>query len=189
MKRGDWIGGNSLHVLVNGEEYFPAVFAAIEAARREVLVETFILFEDKVGLALHAVLLGAAKRGVRVDVTVDGFGSPALSTNFVGALTEAGVRLHVFDPPPRQHDRALHASTTHVDSVQPQQRPARGKGLRRHAVGLHEHFLQSCTTVQRFVGVLLPIIEIAGDDHQRIVRQTFDQPAQALHLFAAVRFT
>lgn len=100
-KRERWTDGNRLRLLENGEEFFPSVFAAIEAAEREVIIETFILFEDKVGLALQAVLIAAARRGVQVDVTVDGFGSPALSSGFVDALTAAGVRLHVFDPPPR----------------------------------------------------------------------------------------
>jgi cardiolipin synthase len=98
---GDWVAGNRFHLLENGEDYFPAVFAAIESARREVLLETFILFEDKVGLALRAVLIDAAQRGVRVEATIDGFGSNALSARFVEGLAEAGVKLHVFDPPPR----------------------------------------------------------------------------------------
>jgi cardiolipin synthase A/B len=55
------------------------VFEAIDAARTEVIVETFILFEDKVGLALHQCLVRAARRGVRVDLLVDGFGSSELS--------------------------------------------------------------------------------------------------------------
>lgn len=93
-----WIGGNSLRLLENGEAYFPAVFDAIRAARHEVIVETFILFEDKVGNELHAVLLDAARRGVRIDVLVDGFGSSELTPPFIEALTQAGVRLSVFDP-------------------------------------------------------------------------------------------
>ena len=49
-----WISGNRFRLLENGEEFFPRVFESIAAARHEVLLETFILFEDKVGLALHA---------------------------------------------------------------------------------------------------------------------------------------
>lgn len=96
--RPRWRPGNQFRLLENGEDFFPAVFEAIAHARHEVLLETFILFEDKVGLALHEVLLGAARRGVQVDVLVDGFGSPNLSERFVGTLTDAGVRLRVFDP-------------------------------------------------------------------------------------------
>lgn len=96
-----WISGNQVNLLENGEAFFPRVFDCIAAAKREVLLETFILFEDKVGRALHAALLAAAKRGVRIDMTVDGYGSPDLSPNFVRSLNDAGVRIHVFDPAPR----------------------------------------------------------------------------------------
>ena len=96
-----WTLGNQMQLLENGEEFFPRVFEAIAAARQEVMVETFILFEDKVGLQLHAALLKAAGRGARVDITVDGFGSPDLSQSFIESLTSAGVRVHVFDPAPR----------------------------------------------------------------------------------------
>ncbi|MFI5447812.1 cardiolipin synthase ClsB [Polaromonas sp. UC242_47] len=96
-----WVGGNHFTLLENGEAFSPRVFASIAAAQREVLLETFILFEDKVGTALQAALLTAARRGVQVDLTIDGYGSPDLSTAFISALTQAGVRIHVFDPQPR----------------------------------------------------------------------------------------
>ncbi len=95
---GSWVDGNDIRLLENGEEFFPRVFEAIAAAQKEVLLETFIWFEDKVGLQLQAALLAAARRGAQVDVTVDGFGSPDLSDRFIGELCEAGVRIHVFDP-------------------------------------------------------------------------------------------
>ncbi|WPB57022.1 cardiolipin synthase ClsB [Xylophilus sp. GOD-11R] len=97
-RRLRWIAGNDFQLLENGEQFFPRVFDAIAQAKREVVLETFILFEDKVGLALHAALLGAAKRGVKVDVMVDGFGSPDLSREFLESLTSAGVRFRVYDP-------------------------------------------------------------------------------------------
>ncbi len=93
-----WIPGNQFELLENGEEFFPRVFACVANATQEVIVETFILFEDKVGLQMHEALVAAARRGVQVDVTVDGFGSPDLSERFIGTLTEAGVRVHMFDP-------------------------------------------------------------------------------------------
>jgi len=96
-----WRSGNRVRLLENGEAYFPAVFEAIRAARREVIIETFIVFEDKVGLALQAELVAAARRGVEVDVLVDGFGSCDLTPAFCGPLAEAGVRLRSFDPASR----------------------------------------------------------------------------------------
>jgi cardiolipin synthase len=93
-----WIEGNRISLLENGEEFFPRVFACIANAKQEVILETFILFEDKVGLQLHQALVAAAARGVQVDITVDGFGSPDLSDRFIDTLADAGVRVHVFDP-------------------------------------------------------------------------------------------
>lgn len=97
-ERARWQPGNHFTLLENGEAFFPAVFEAIAQAKREVILETFILFEDKVGTALHKVLVEAARRGVQVDVLIDGFGSPNLSPQFIGELTAAGVRIRVFDP-------------------------------------------------------------------------------------------
>jgi cardiolipin synthase len=96
-----WVDGNKLKLLVNGEEFFPRVFESIAAAQREVILETFILFEDQVGKALHEVLVSAATRGVQVDITIDGYGSPDLSPAYISTLIRAGVRVHVFDPSPR----------------------------------------------------------------------------------------
>ena len=95
---GQWVGGNRIALLENGEEFFPRVFDAIRGAQREVIIETFILFEDKVGLALHAAMRSAAQRGVKIDLLVDGFGSPDLSREFIAQLSAVGVRVRVFDP-------------------------------------------------------------------------------------------
>ena len=115
----EWIGGNRVHLLENGDAYFPAVFDAIDAAEREVQIETFILFEDRVGGDLQQRLINAATRGVEVDLTVDGFGSPDLSNDYIAALTDAGVRLHVYEPTPRVRQlkplRRLHRKIIVVD--------------------------------------------------------------------------
>jgi len=107
MNQGRWTPGNHLDLLENGEEFFPRVFEAIRGAEREVIVETFILFEDKVGRELHAAMRAAAQRGVRVDLMVDGFGSPDLSAEFIEGLTQAGVKVRVFDPGKRLFGQRL----------------------------------------------------------------------------------
>lgn len=100
--KADWREDNDVELLINGEEYFPAAFAAIAAARVEVLLETFIIFEDKVGKQLQQVLIEAAQRGVRVEVLVDGYGTADLSSDFLRALSQAGVNLQAFDPSPKR---------------------------------------------------------------------------------------
>lgn len=94
----EWTEGNRIALLENGEAFYPRAFEAIAGARREVLLETFILFDDKVGRALQQALLAAARGGAEVHVLVDGWGSPDLPADFVGPLVEAGVRLRSFEP-------------------------------------------------------------------------------------------
>lgn len=98
MTRQDWTHGNAARLLENGDEFFPRVFDAISQARQWVLLETFILEEDKVGCALSDALRECASRGVRTVLTIDGFGSPRLSGRFLARLSQAGVEVHVFDP-------------------------------------------------------------------------------------------
>jgi cardiolipin synthase len=96
-----WQEGNRIQLLENGDNYYPALFAAIARAQRKVILETFIWFEDDVGWQLHAVLLKAARRGIRVEVLLDGYGSPDLSERFVNELSAAGVIFRYYDPRPR----------------------------------------------------------------------------------------
>ena len=94
--------GNELLLLENGEEFFPAVFDAIRQARKRVVLETFIVFEDKVGNELRDVLVEAAKRGVQIDMTADGYGTADISAEYIDSLTSVGIRFHIYDPRPRR---------------------------------------------------------------------------------------
>ena len=97
----NWKDGNDVELLINGEAFFPSVFEAIRAARHEVLLETFIICEDKVGSELQRTLIDAAERGVRVEVMVDGYGTADLTSEFITAMASAGVRIRAFDPRPK----------------------------------------------------------------------------------------
>ncbi|MBT2312070.1 cardiolipin synthase ClsB [Pseudomonas fluorescens] len=118
-----WHGNNRVTLLENGEEYFPRVFEAIRRAEKEILLETFILFEDKVGIELRDLLVDAANRGVRITVSLDGFGCGELTPEFLATLSDAGVRLQMFDPAPRHLGirtnwfRRLHRKIVVVDGV------------------------------------------------------------------------
>ncbi|WP_247254557.1 cardiolipin synthase ClsB [Pseudomonas moorei] len=118
-----WHGNNRVELLENGEAYFPRVFEAMRQAKSEILLETFIVFEDKVGAELQAVLIDAARRGVRVTASFDGFGCGELSSGFLAALSDAGVHLQMFDPAPKHLGirtnwfRRLHRKIVVVDGT------------------------------------------------------------------------
>jgi len=118
-----WQGNNRVELLENGEEYFPRVFDAMRAAKSEILLETFIVFEDKVGAELQQILIDAARRGVRTTVSLDGFGCGELTTAYLAALSDAGVHLQIFDPAPKHLGfrtnwfRRLHRKIVVIDGL------------------------------------------------------------------------
>lgn len=118
-----WISDNQALLLENGEAYFPAVLDAIAGAQHEIIIETFILFEDSVGCQFEEALVAAAKRGVKVELTVDGWGSANLTKRFREALLNAGIVFHVFDPVRRILSwrthvlRRMHRKLVVIDSI------------------------------------------------------------------------
>lgn len=98
MSLSHWHEGHRVELLENGEAFYPRVLAAIDAAEREVLLETFILFDDAVGQPLQKAVIAAAQRGVSVQMTLDGWGSATLPQAFIEPMIAAGVRIHIYDP-------------------------------------------------------------------------------------------
>lgn len=93
--------GHHLQLLEGSIELFPAMIAAIDAARAEVLLETYIF--DFTGSAAEVAyaLERAARRGVVVRVVVDGFGTPALPAAWQLRFDAAGVHWITYSPPGR----------------------------------------------------------------------------------------
>ncbi len=91
-----FLGGNTLTLLRSGMEYFPALEAAIDGARIEFYLETYIFEDDDTGRRIAAALCRAATRGVATHLLLDGFGSKDLPPAVIADLREAGVRVLVF---------------------------------------------------------------------------------------------
>jgi cardiolipin synthase len=94
----EFLTGNRLKLLRSGVEYFPALERAINAARHDIFIETYIYEGDDVGWRIAEALVDAARRGVIVHLLVDGFGSKDMPRDLVRRLCDAGVRLLVFRP-------------------------------------------------------------------------------------------
>jgi len=96
--RPRYTGGNRIRLLRGGDALFPAMCAAIDAARREVWLATYIYEDDPAGQAVTRALLAAAARGVRVRVVVDGFGTLHSNVRLREQLEAGGVGFAVFRP-------------------------------------------------------------------------------------------
>ena len=88
--------GNFITLLRNGEEYFPALEAAIQKAQHEIYIETYIYQADAIGLRIGEALMNAAARGVAVYLLLDGFGSQDLAKSYIQKLTASGVQVMIY---------------------------------------------------------------------------------------------
>ncbi len=96
------VDGGPLHVcppvqlLPDGEAAFVRMLRAIGDARVEVLLETYILRDDRLGVSVQTALIDAARRGVRVYVLADAVGSLATDDDFWTTLEQGGVTVRHF---------------------------------------------------------------------------------------------
>jgi cardiolipin synthase len=91
-------GGNRIRLLVNGEQYFPELLAAIDGARRVIEMETYIFAEDNIGLRVSFALAAAASRGVEVRLLIDGFGGGDHARRLVRDLGMHGAQVRIYRP-------------------------------------------------------------------------------------------
>jgi cardiolipin synthase A/B len=94
------IRGNSVRLLRDGSENYPAWEAAIQSAKSTIHIETYIFFEDVVGRQFADLLSAKAAEGVRVRVLYDWFGTWGRSSRrFWRHLVASGVEVRCFNPP------------------------------------------------------------------------------------------
>lgn len=89
---------SAYHWLRAGDEIFPAMLAAIDAATQSVCLELYTFEECPLGRDFREALIRARGRGVRVRVLVDAIGSFLLPDHFWEPLRKAGGEVRWFNP-------------------------------------------------------------------------------------------
>jgi cardiolipin synthase A/B len=117
----DVSAGNTVTLFDDGMKTFDAMIAMIEHARDSVVLESYILRGDSVGVRFAVALGEAVQRGVHVRVLGDWIGSRGTPASFHTALRRSGVELRIFNRPgwrrwlglvPRDHRKLLVADGT-----------------------------------------------------------------------------
>jgi len=92
--------GNSLRLLENGAENYPAWLEAIAGARRSIDLENYIIASDATGQRFRDALAERARAGVRVRVLYDWLGCLTKTRpGFWRTLREAGGEVRCFNRP------------------------------------------------------------------------------------------
>jgi cardiolipin synthase len=88
--------GNKVELMRNGDNSYPAMLAAIDAAERSVGLASYIFRDDAAGMPFIEALIRAHRRGVAVRVLIDGIGGGYFWSGTYERLREAGVPVDRF---------------------------------------------------------------------------------------------
>ncbi|HTT04779.1 MAG TPA: phospholipase D-like domain-containing protein [Steroidobacteraceae bacterium] len=92
------VGGNRIEALQNGDEIFPAMLAAIRAARRTITFETYIYWSGDIGAEFAQALIERAQAGVKVHLMLDWVGCDKISADLVSRMKRGGVEVERYHP-------------------------------------------------------------------------------------------
>ena len=91
--------GNKVEVLLNGEQIFPSMLAAIRGAQHTITFETYIYWSGTIGKEFTDALIERARAGVKVHVMLDFIGSLKMEAAAAERMKQAGVKLERFHKP------------------------------------------------------------------------------------------
>lgn len=87
----------AMRILPDGKEAFAEMMEAMDRADSSILVQFYIIRDDKLGHELRERLLAAARRGVKVYITFDCFES-SITTEYLRPLRDLGAKAIRFKP-------------------------------------------------------------------------------------------
>jgi cardiolipin synthase len=118
MPRVNFVSGNTLTLLCCGVEFFPALIQAIDQAKNDIYLETYIFADDETGRQVKNALLRARERGCAVHVITDWHGTGHYQGKLLKAELQAKQVGHrFFNPWFRRGMTRLHRKLCVVDGM------------------------------------------------------------------------
>ncbi|MCY1403646.1 putative cardiolipin synthase YwiE [compost metagenome] len=96
LARMPTLANNHVRLLVDGQASFAAIFDALAAAQKVILLQFFIVRDDSLGQRLAQILLERVAAGVEVFFLYDAIGSHGLPARYIDRLRQGGVQVHAF---------------------------------------------------------------------------------------------
>jgi cardiolipin synthase A/B len=93
----------SEEIIFDGDIYFEKLLSDIEVAQMSITLEMYMFKDDKTGELITNSLISARKRGVDINVIVDGVGSYDFHNHLQRRLAESGIPVKIFNPLPFYH--------------------------------------------------------------------------------------
>jgi cardiolipin synthase len=92
------VGRNSVDLLLNGEQIFPAMIDAIRAAQRSINYAQYYFEDGPVARDLVEALAERCRAGIAVSVLLDAFGTLDMPAEYVEQLKSSGCHVATFRP-------------------------------------------------------------------------------------------
>ena len=113
---------NSVELFHGGRQFFEALFTAIRSAEHTILLEYYLIHDDRAGTDLASELIAAVKRGITVKLIYDYIGCLETPASYFKNLTKKGVKLLPFNVPSFRRgvywfDKRDHRKMTIVDGT------------------------------------------------------------------------
>ncbi len=93
-----FVGGNRVELLNNGDEFYPAMLAALESAYASITIEAYIYWEGDIGLRFAKALAAKAKAGIPVKILLDSIGSASIGRTILDTLQGGGCHIAWYNP-------------------------------------------------------------------------------------------
>lgn len=93
------VDGNQVTELLNGDQIFPPMLAAIKAAQKTITFETYIYWSGDIGKAFSDALSERARAGVKVHVLLDWVGTAKMEDSYLNEMRASGVQIEKFHKP------------------------------------------------------------------------------------------
>jgi len=115
----NFVPGNNITTLVNGNQIFPAMLGAIRSAKRSISLETYVFQDGEIARQFTEALAERAQAGVKVNVILDAQGTQKMGQQNLERLRNAGVEVakyhSVFWPDPRRYNNRTHRKLLIID--------------------------------------------------------------------------
>jgi cardiolipin synthase A/B len=88
-----FVAGNTIELMNNGDEFYPAMLEAINRADASVTIEAYIYLAGDIGLRFARALARRAEAGVSVKILLDAVGSASIGAQILETLEQGGCQL------------------------------------------------------------------------------------------------
>lgn len=87
----------------DGDDYFESMMTDMDNATQSVTMEMYIFEQDPIGEIFVNKFIALKRRGIRVQLIVDGVGSYHFFDRYYGLLLEHGIEVKMYNPLPFYH--------------------------------------------------------------------------------------